>query len=171
MPNHETHDRIAFVAAPMVAAGAGVVALSLSVPPDIAAGTATIITASHLACSWWLSPDLDTDSAIAGRWGPAGIIWWPYQKLVPHRSWISHSGVSALLRLAYLGGIIWAGSLLAQGVDLAAIAMRYQNELALFAIGAVIADYLHVIADKLSTGSKTILRRLMPRWVYRAIVK
>ena len=38
----------------------------------------------------WLSPDLDTRSNALHRWGPLGGIWWPYRRLIPHRSIWSH---------------------------------------------------------------------------------
>lgn len=56
----------------------------------------------------WLSSDLDLDSSAYRRWGPLRWIWWPYKKLVPHRSWISHGlGVGPLLRVLYLMAILY----------------------------------------------------------------
>lgn len=51
----------------------------------------------------WLSPDLDTASRATARWGPLQGLWWPYRRLLRHRSLLSHSpliGTSG--RLAYL---------------------------------------------------------------------
>ncbi|MFN5194342.1 MAG: DUF2227 family putative metal-binding protein [Cyanobacteriota bacterium] len=39
----------------------------------------------------WLSPDLDTQSRATRRWGPLALLWWPYRRLLRHRSLISHS--------------------------------------------------------------------------------
>ena len=51
----------------------------------------------------WLSPDLDVISKPAKRWGLLGILWFPYRKLIPHRSWISHAPIiGTLIRLVYL---------------------------------------------------------------------
>lgn len=60
-----------------------------------------------------LTPDLDVDGGCfafyAVRWAlgkPAAwvwrVFWWPYAKLVPHRSWASHSLAGTFIRLAYL---------------------------------------------------------------------
>ena len=38
----------------------------------------------------WLSPDLDTRSNALRRWGPLAVLWWPYRRLLPHRSIWSH---------------------------------------------------------------------------------
>ena len=38
----------------------------------------------------WLSPDLDTQSRALKRWGILKTLWWPYRKLIPHRSVFSH---------------------------------------------------------------------------------
>lgn len=55
-----------------------------------------------------LSPDLDLNSRVFHRWGPLKFLWYPYQRLVPHRSWISHSWLlGPALRLAYFLALIW----------------------------------------------------------------
>ncbi|MDX2084223.1 MAG: metal-binding protein [Candidatus Melainabacteria bacterium] len=61
-----------------------------------------------------LSPDMDTASRPYYRWGWFRWLWWPYQRLVPHRSTLSHHGLwgplfqglyllSLLLGVAYIG--------------------------------------------------------------------
>jgi len=36
-------------------------------------------------------------------------LWWPYQKLVPHRSWVSHGiGFGPIFRVAYFLVMLWA---------------------------------------------------------------
>lgn len=103
MPSGAIHDRIAVVASPLLAIGATAAQLALGRAPLEALLGGMLLTASHLACSNWLSPDLDLGSAtIDERWGVLFPIWWPYERLIPHRHWLSHSGVSALLRLLYL---------------------------------------------------------------------
>ena len=62
---------------------------------------------SFLIGGLWLSPDLDTKSNAFKRWGPLKAIWIPYQKIVPHRSVLSHAPlIGTTLRLLYLG--IWS---------------------------------------------------------------
>jgi uncharacterized metal-binding protein len=151
--------------------------------PEAATGAA-VTTASHLVCSWWLSPDLDIDSAIDDRWGPLGIVWAPYRWLIPHRSWLSHSGVSALLRLLYLVLIASAVLVLVDLVVPGALAQGRtwglwvvawaQSEPMLVAQllgGAVFADLLHVAADLVLTHSKATMKKILPRFLYRAIVR
>jgi uncharacterized metal-binding protein len=54
-----------------------------------------------------LSPDLDTRSRPTRRWGPLRLLWWPYRKLLRHRSLLSHGPVLGTLgRLGYLGGLV-----------------------------------------------------------------
>jgi uncharacterized metal-binding protein len=51
----------------------------------------------------WLSPDLDTRSRAMARWGPLHLLWWPYRRLLRHRSLLSHSPLLGTGgRLAYL---------------------------------------------------------------------
>ena len=61
-----------------------------------------------------LSPDLDTRSNPTRRWGPLRLLWWPYRRLLRHRSIVSHSPVlGSCGRLLYLGalliGLSWLG--------------------------------------------------------------
>jgi uncharacterized metal-binding protein len=55
----------------------------------------------------WLSPDLDTRSNPTRRWGPLRLLWWPYRRLLRHRSLLSHSPLLGTAgRLIYLAGLI-----------------------------------------------------------------
>ena len=63
----------------------------------------------------FLSPDLDINSRPYQRWGVLRWIWWPYQRLIRHRSVLSHSPVlGTAIRIAYLSGVVatisWLGS-------------------------------------------------------------
>jgi uncharacterized metal-binding protein len=50
-----------------------------------------------------LSPDLDTPSRPTTRWGPLQLLWWPYRRLLRHRSLLSHSPLLGTAgRLMYL---------------------------------------------------------------------
>jgi uncharacterized metal-binding protein len=51
----------------------------------------------------WLSPDLDTRSNATRRWGPLALLWWPYRRVLSHRSAFSHTPlVGSAGRLVYL---------------------------------------------------------------------
>jgi uncharacterized metal-binding protein len=63
----------------------------------------------------WLSPDLDTRSNPTRRWGPLRLLWWPYRRLLRHRSLLSHSPLLGTAgRLLYLAALLAGICLLAQ---------------------------------------------------------
>jgi uncharacterized metal-binding protein len=151
MPGHRVHDGIALATAPLLAAGTYAVS-------DIS--TAGVLAGSYLVASFWLSPDLDIDSAPLRRWGPLRVVWLPYTWAVPHRSILSHSGVSALLRLAYLGAaiaLIAALFGLVLPIDpLRAIWDSHRTTIYLIAAGAVLSDVVHVAADLVVSTAKKL---------------
>ena len=76
----------------------GLLLLPLMGPQAFGAGAG-----AFLVGGLWLSPDLDTASKPLHRWGPLRWIWWPYQRLVPHRSLLSHGPLIGMgLRLLWL---------------------------------------------------------------------
>lgn len=59
--------------------------------------------AGFLVGGLWLSPDLDTRSRATRRWGPLALLWWPYRRLLSHRSAFSHTPLlGSAGRLLYL---------------------------------------------------------------------
>jgi uncharacterized metal-binding protein len=110
MPSGKTHDKITV----MTAAAAVPIWWLYAPVKNIPAVIVTL--AAYLFSGFWLSDDLDTNSIAYQRWGLLRWLWWPYQKLVPHRSWISHGlGVGPLLRVVYFLGMLW---LTAKGIFL-----------------------------------------------------
>ena len=99
MPDGRTHDQITLVGAALC-----IPVWFLLAPPEwrtdyAACGT---LVGATLFSGLMLSPDLDLNSSIYHRWGPLRFIWWPYQKLVPHRSPLSHSLLlGPLIRILY----------------------------------------------------------------------
>ena len=76
---------------------------------SIAAGLAFVLG------GLWLSPDLDTRSNPTRRWGPLRLLWWPYRRLLSHRSLLSHAPLlGSAGRLLYLVALVLALSWLAQ---------------------------------------------------------
>ncbi len=68
-----------------------------------------MLVGATLFSGLWLSPDLDLDSSIYRRWGPFRFLWWPYQKIMPHRSPLTHSlFVGPLVRICYFILVAWA---------------------------------------------------------------
>jgi uncharacterized metal-binding protein len=106
MPNIKTHDRITAVCAIPVAIASIAIANQLNNPTIPA-----LSIPGFLFSGYMFGPDLDLRSRPYYRWGYLRWIWIPYQKLVPHRSALSHGPVvGTSLRLLYL--ILWAFLLL-----------------------------------------------------------
>ena len=102
MPSGKTHDKITVV----TAIAAVPVWWWESATKDWA-GLAVGLTA-YFFSGFWLSDDLDTHSIAYKRWGVLRWLWWPYQKLVPHRSWVSHGiGFGPIFRVAYFLVMLW----------------------------------------------------------------
>ena len=102
MPSGKTHDKITVVTA--------IAAVPIwwweSATKDWA-GLAVGL-AAYFFSGFWLSDDLDTHSIAYKRWGVLRWLWWPYQKLVPHRSWVSHGiGFGPIFRVAYFLVMLW----------------------------------------------------------------
>jgi len=75
--------------------------------PGLGLAGVTVAGLAFLLGGLWLSPDLDTRSRATGRWGPLHLLWWPYRRLLSHRSLLSHSPLLGTAgRLAYLAGVL-----------------------------------------------------------------
>jgi uncharacterized metal-binding protein len=176
MPDAKTHDQIALLAAGALAVPTySLLHYGLDLAPTIAYSNTLVVLGAHLFGSWWLSPDLDLDSAIDDRWGPLGTLWWPYERLVPHRHFFSHSGISGAFRLVYLYLLVVGTlTLLDLGAALFGIAVTYRDDfnswlwgalrhegrLAWFVVaGVIISDLVHVAADLIDTRRKRLFRR------------
>ena len=174
MPSAPVHDFITVA----VAVAAAPVALVAGLPP----GETGALAATFLVGGLFFSPDLDLHSTPYMRWGPLRFMWWPYQVLIPHRSWLSHSLiVGGLLRLAYFAAILYALSLglllllhLVAPVDptgtlwiatqgLGGYIGRHPA-VSLYVLGGFVASgATHVIADVIWSGLKRRFRRLSRR--------
>ncbi len=106
----------------------------------------------------WLSPDLDTNSNSLKRWGLLKLVWWPYRKLIPHRSFLSHAPfLGTTFRLLYLSVIAlmirFVINLL--GYDIPFISMvnvkslieKYPQQLIAIIVGVEASAWLHLIQD------------------------
>jgi uncharacterized metal-binding protein len=71
--------------------------------PALGPAAALMAAVGFLAGGLWLSPDLDTRSRATRRWGPLALLWWPYRRVLSHRSALSHTPLlGSAGRLAYL---------------------------------------------------------------------
>jgi uncharacterized metal-binding protein len=78
--------------------------------------------------------------------------WWPYGKVIPHRSWISHfPGVSTLFRFLYLS---WPVFLVLWTINQE---IRLNIWLLWVFLGMALVDALHIILDILSSFIKRSL--------------
>jgi len=175
MPSGKVHDRMTVGAAVLA-----VPAWWLFTPAPADPTTCAALVVATLFSGLMLSPDLDLDSSIYHRWGPIRFLWWPYQKLIPHRSRFSHSFVLApLLRVLYFLGLLWL--LLRGGVwvasqfvplDRNAISRQatdlfitfwktHPKHFQMTALGIFIGSALHCGADIIWTSLKHLRRQAM----------
>jgi len=119
------------------------------------------ITAGGLAFligGLWLSPDLDTRSNPSRRWGPLRLLWWPYRRLLRHRSLLSHSPfLGSAGRLLYVAalitGVAWllqpwgAPSPLQLGRGLQMLWQQQRGLGLAMLIGVEASAWLHLIQD------------------------
>ena len=102
MPSGRVHDAITLLTT--VAA----VPVWYILSPDRDPVPLALVAGAYLFSGFYFSDDLDTRSRSYNRWGALRFVWWPYQQLVPHRSWISHGLAGPLLRVLYFGLMLWA---------------------------------------------------------------
>lgn len=98
MPSGKVHDKIT-IATALVAGPALWMVWREALP-------VTAATVGYVFGGLWMSDDLDIRSVAYRRWGALRFLWWPYQKIVPHRSWYSHGiGIGPLLRVLYFAAV------------------------------------------------------------------
>ncbi len=103
-----------------------------------------------------LSPDLDVDGGFIGMYhlrktwfiGPAlsglwRLFWWPYSKIVPHRSHISHSiFFGTCVRVAYLLFPVLC-------VNMMGVPLHLSDGFGWWFVGLCLSDALHIFMDKI----------------------
>lgn len=106
-----------------------------------------------------LSPDQDVDSGyiglrflrsipLVGTFISAGwkLMWLPYSRFVPHRSWISHFPIiSTIIRLVYL--LVFVSPVLAIYWDWVIPNLRWFG---MWFVGLCLSDIFHFFADLIS---------------------
>ena len=127
--------------------------LMVAWPLGLSAGVIT--AAAFLVGGLWLSPDLDTRSNALHRWGPLGGIWWPYRRLIRHRSIWSHGPlIGTATRLLLLLAWTLLVSVLIPSVSPSLVLTNLQNTLqqypqqaATMLLGLEASVWLHLIQD------------------------
>ncbi len=126
--------------------------------PALGPAGVAVAAGAFLVGGLWLSPDLDTRSNATRRWGPLQLLWWPYRRLLSHRSLLSHSPLlGTALRLLWLALVVLVvcaaleplgtpapPELLQRGQEL----WRAQRPLLLTAfVGLEASSWLHLLQD------------------------
>lgn len=162
MPNGKAHASATLI----LAAGLGVISITLRQDPAI---TTTALVGGCLM-GLVLTPDLDVDRgsishSIVNR--TAGFLigfawrlfWYPYSRVMPHRSWYSHMPVfSTFIRVAYLFALpmlLWW--LVSQFIPLPSLHLPAWDWYPVVFIGLVLSDTLHALMD---IGDSTVKRRV-----------
>lgn len=116
-----------------------------------------------------VNPDLDLDSIGYRSWGVLRFYWWPYQRALAHRCFLSHFPVvGTLCRIIYL---LWLpilvifllGSTTRNKVssDIFAYWPVYGVFLLLWVLGMIISDAIHAILDVSSTDFKHVTHNFL----------
>ena len=106
----------------------------------------------------WLSPDLDTHSLALKRWGFLKILWWPYQKVIRHRSIFSHGPfIGTSVRVGYLLFLsmiliffikpIGLSSVLSTANFISKAVKQYPKDYLAVLLGLEASAWLHLIKD------------------------
>jgi uncharacterized metal-binding protein len=102
MPSGRTHDRITLWSLPFVT--------GLTFEQTQSGQLTLLVSGAFLFSGLMFGPDLDLHSVQYKRWGCLRWIWLPYQKMLRHRSLLSHGPIiGTTLRVLYLA--IWLGIL------------------------------------------------------------
>ena len=137
MPSGRIHDRITIISLPLVALGGYLL--------NVEGINFIILLTAHLFASFMFNGDLDLESSPYYRWWIFRFIWKPYQKLIPHRSILSHGIIiGTLVRLLYLAPVI-IPIMLYFGFNPIEIAQT--KEFMFTVIGLELGSALHTIAD------------------------
>ena len=157
MPSTKAHDVITLATASLGLLTYARKALSPDWP------SAALLCGSYIFSGLMLSADLDVNSRPYRRWGPFRFIWWPYMKLIPHRSWLSHGlVVGPMLRVAYLCAVlglpfallIWLGGMEGASKILRALADFFRAHIrpvALALLGLILGGATHTAFDLLGS--------------------
>lgn len=174
MPSGPTHDLITVVSGAIIAP----VALNLKLP-DMNVANDLVLLGSYLVSGLLFSPDLDLKSSPYKRWRGMRWVWIPYQKAVPHRSWVSHSLIfGPLIRVVYFAAVLcllalgaWALLNLITPVDPTGILKAWAGAVwqwaqghpavgAYAAAGFILGGAAHTLADVVWSGIKRRVRRV-----------
>ena len=141
MPGHDTHEKISIVML--------VFFILFLIHVNTNNRHIVIFCIFYIFATYYLSPDLDTNSRIYRRWGLLKWLWWPYLKLMKHRQ-SSHSIVLGPISiLIYLGMIIISGLLIINYIIPLQLNGFSTDIPLLIVICVFLITEIHIIADKI----------------------
>jgi len=142
MPDGKTHA----IGTGMIASGTVAAGLYFMLPADVVG----MIVIGELA-TLIINPDLDQAEA---RKGCLAALFWPYGKLIPHRSWLSHFPVvGTFIRVGYIYGLWFLAAYLAK-VHFGVLVNVQMLSFWLFA-GMALSDTFHAVLDVADSRLKT----------------
>ena len=102
-----------------------------------------IFSIFYLFGTFFLSPDLDIQSAPYKRWGPFKFLWWPYKVLFKHRG-MSHHPVFGPLTIIINFSLIFVPLMFLTGFKFEQVPVEL---IVSFMIGILTSIELHILAD------------------------
>lgn len=147
MPEGQSHNYGTLVTATGVSMTASVMGLEPELMAVLITGTMTGL---------FLSPDLDVNAGcivfenfryVFGT--PLGTVWrlfwWPYAKLVPHRSFVSHAPfIGTLLRVSYIVAVASVTNIVFKWPSLDLLKSQY---FLYWFVGLCASDLIHILMD------------------------
>ena len=117
-----------------------------------------IAGAAFIVSGLWLSPDLDIYSKSLKRWGILKFVWFPYRKMIGHRSYLSHGPfIGSAIRITYILLIAYAVQIIFQflGIDIRFISIsqlielieKFPKQIFSIIIGIEASAWLHIFLD------------------------
>lgn len=105
-----------------------------------------IFTVSYLFSSFMFNGDLDIISRPYQRWLFLKWIWYPYRKIIPHRSIWSHGIIiGTFIRLIYIMPILY---IIFKVCDLQILNYNY---VIIILLGLEMGNIIHTLSDRLSS--------------------
>jgi uncharacterized metal-binding protein len=154
MPDGKTHETIN--AAALIASLAGLYHISAGYGNAVIGSyldthTILVFSLAYLFATFFLSPDLDTQSRPYKRWRMFRILWWPYRIIFKHRGF-SHNLILGPLSIMMNLALITIPLLLLAGVELQNIPPGF---ILAAIMGIVLSMEIHIISDRLISKMKS----------------
>jgi uncharacterized metal-binding protein len=157
MPSGKTHTKLNLIALPIVV----VLLFSYGYTSK---SFLLLFTIGFVVGTYFLSPDLDIHSASYRKWGMLRLLWYPYQIIMPHRSFLTHTLIIGdFIRLLYLllvlSPVLYLVNKTVLNGELVNITEANKGLIFSFVVGVMGASALHIIVDVLNTKRKRLFRK------------